>query len=269
MDSLFFYLSKIFWNIFSPDNIIVYAVCLSAILAWLERYHMLLKAAITFSGISVLFIAIFPVGDWLIFPLENRFESSDSLPKHVDGIIVLSGGVNARSTMLLGQVQVNEQADRDLAFMRLARIYPNARLVYSGGSSSLTHQEYKGADAAKKLFYELGMDVESIEFERHSRNTYESALLAKKMVDPKPGDKWLLVTSAYHIPRSVGIFCNVGWPVIPYPVDYKTGGESLLFSGISFSGNLQEFMLGLREWVGLLAYRVSGKISSVMPDDCN
>lgn len=267
MDSIFFYASKVLWEALKPDNVI--AILLVLVLIVKSSNWVDWKNYLKFSlAASLLIITIFPVGNWLTLPLEQRFGILAALPGKVDGIVVLSGGMNAKATALLDQVQVNEQADRDFAFIKLARQYPEARLVYSGGSSSLVHQQHKGADVASRFLTEMGLDTGRVIFERDSRNTYESAVLSKKLVNPQKGETWLLVTSAFHIPRSVGAFCQAGWPVIPYPVDFKSDGQWKLSFDPGFADNLQELTLAIKEWIGLLAYWSTGRIPALLPGGC-
>jgi len=266
---MFFSLSKLLWIVLAPGNFLVIStlVCVLAFRLGQKRFaKVLFYSLFTF----FLVIAFFPIGNWLMHPLEQRFEMNPKLPEQIDGIIVLSGAVVAKPTVMTGQIQVNEQADRELAFMKLARLYPNARLLYTGGSSSLSHQEFKGADAGKQLLSEQGIDLDRVIFERNSRNTAESALLSKKMVQPSMGENWVLVTTAWHMPRSVGTFCKAEWTVIPYPVDFRTSGsDSQSFSiSLGFAKHLVEFEVAVKEWLGLIAYWVTGRIPSILPDRC-
>jgi uncharacterized SAM-binding protein YcdF (DUF218 family) len=120
----------------------------------------------------------------------------------------------------------------------------------------------------KKLFKEMGLDTARITFERNSRNTFENAVLSKELVNPKSGDQWILITTAWHMPRSLGVFCKAGWPVIPYPVDHWTMPGNLLRVDLDLSGHLREFTFGMKEWLGLLVYYLSGKTTAVFPDAC-
>ena len=213
-------------------------------------------------------IALFPVGDWLLYPLERQFPLEPDLPQQVDGIIVLSGAVGAKATALTGQVQVNEQVDRELAFMKLARHYPDAQLLYTGGSSSLTHQQFKGADAGRQLLDEQGINLGRVVFERESRNTSESARLSKQKVLPETGENWVLITTAWHMPRSIGVFCKENWSVVPYPVDYRVVEPNLFSVDFEFAAHLVELEVAIKEWLGLLAYWSTGRITSLIPSRC-
>ena len=147
-------------------------------------------------------------------------------------------------------------------FVWLARVYPDAVLLYTGGSGSLLNQEKKPSIVARKFFSQLGLNPKRVRFESDSKNTLENALKSYELIKPTPGQKWILVTSAYHMPRSVGIFRKVGWNVIPYPVDFNTTKNFRINFDLRQIGR---FSQGLREWVGLVAYRMKGEMTKLFP----
>ena len=112
-----------------------------------------------------------------------------------------------------------------LAAAALARRFPNARVVFSGGSANLISNDAREADFAGAIFESLGVDKSRLIMERESRNTQENAEFSKALVKPKEGERWVLVTSAFHMPRSVGLFRKAGFAVEPYPVDWRVGGR--------------------------------------------
>ena len=263
---MFFSSSKLLWIFFKPGNLLLIIFLALTVMLWMDKKGV--RKYLYALAFLLFIIALFPMGGLLLHPLEQRYPINPVLPQQVDGIIVLSGAVGAKSTALTGQVQVNEQVDRELAFMKLARLYSNAKLLYVGGSSSLVHQEFKGSDAAKKLLAEQGIDLERVIFERNSRNTAESAVLSMELVQPNEIENWVLVTTAWHMPRSVGVFCKAGWSVIPYPVDYRTDNLSLWSIDFEFASHLIEFEVAVKEWLGLLAYWATDRIPSILPDRC-
>lgn len=214
----------------------------------------------------LLLLALFPVGALLLSPLETRFRANPDLPKKIDGVIVLGGPENARLSALWGQVELDDGAERFLAFMAMARRFPAAKLVFSGGSGGVRGQDQKVFEVAKTLFEQQGLDVSRFIFEMDSRNTYESATFSKNLAKPVFGEKWILITSAFHMPRSIGIFCKVGWPVVPYPVDHRTSGEDVFRIGFGLDG--PRLAIGLHEWVGLVAYYLTGKTTDLVPTGC-
>jgi uncharacterized SAM-binding protein YcdF (DUF218 family) len=150
--------------------------------------------------------------------------------------------------------------------VELARRYPNARLIYTGGSASFPQEGPAEAISARALWLSLGVPAERMMFEAKSRNTFENAVFTRDLVKPKPGETWLLVTSAWHMSRSVGIFRRTGFPVVPYPVAYRTFGDERDFQLSAPSlDKLTSLELGVREWIGLLAYWLSGKTNALFP----
>jgi len=267
METLFFWLSKLAWYLVAPDSVIVLLV----LAAWVFLVRGAIQWAKRTLGLVVaivLVLAALPVGEWVLYPLETRIPTNPRLPQRVDGIIVLGGPEDEVRTFLWGQVEVNDAAERFLASVALSRRHPQAKLVFTSGSGSLVDQSLKGADVARRLYQELGLDVSRIVFESESRNTAENVSRSKALVRPAPGESWVVVTSAFHMPRSVGIFCKEGWPVIPYPVDHRTlPGHAVRFGG-GLSGNLSSLSLGIKEWLGLTAYFLTGRTSALFPAGC-
>ena len=144
-------------------------------------------------------------------------------------------------------------------------MYPEARALFTGGSGTLFNQQYKEADIIDEFFAGLGYSGEKLLFENESRNTYENALFGKKLIQPKFGENWILITSAFHMPRSMGSFCRQGWPLIPYPVDHGSQKGNLLRVDFDFRGNLSGLSTAIHEWVGLLAYYLTDKTSRLFP----
>ena len=178
---------------------------------------------------SLLLLAICgfsPLGNWLLYPLESRFPAWDASRGAPDGIVVLGGSIDADISAAHGVAVVRGAADRIIAAAALAHRYPNARLIFTGGSSNLISNDAREADYAAEVFERLGVPKARLTMERRSRNTEENAEFTKAIAAPKPGERWLLVTSAYHMPRSVGLFRKAGFAVEPYPVDWRIGGKA-------------------------------------------
>lgn len=257
MDTLFFWISKLAWLFIAPDSLFVLLFVFGTLLLWKNKLKWS-KRIFTFLCAIVLFIGFFPIGDWILYPLESKYKVNPEL-KHVDGIIVLSGAINPERTRLWNQTVINDSSERLFAFIALSKKYPEARLVYTGGSGDITNQHDKHADVAARLFREQGLDTTKIAFESESRNTSESSILTKKIVNPQKDEKWVLITTAWHMPRSIGIFCKADWLVIPYPVDFRTKPDKLFRIEWSFSGHLSQLKIGIKEWLGVLVYSVTGK----------
>ena len=268
MDTFFFIASKIIWAVISPDSLIV-LLGLSAWLSLVFGWKALSRRLLACCALLLVFIGFFPSGEWLIAPLENRFITNAALPARVDGIIVLGGAISPRLSDTWQQSELNGGAERLTNFLYLANLYPSAQLVFTGGNGSVNEQEFKEAEIAQILFDQLGLAERAIIYESESRNTYENVINSKALLSPGADENWLLVTSAFHMPRSVGIFCQQQWLVQPYPVDHYSTTDDLLRIEFDFAGNLNTLRIALREWVGLLAYRITGKTDQLLPGHQN
>ena len=259
-----FILSKVIGPLATPSNLIALALLLGGLLAltpWRRLGHRLLGLGV----VAVLVVMVLPIGEWLTLPLEGRFAAPATLPERVDGIVVLGGGVTESLVPVLGGAQLNGAADRFAALVILARRYPAARIAYSGGNATLAGGA-READAVAALLAEMGIDTARIVFEREARTTYENAVFTRTLMTPQPGETWLLVTSAMHMPRAVGTFRRQGWAPIPLPVDFIADGKLRI---VGLAGSLGAALGGIdqaaHEWVGLAAYRLFGYSDSLFP----
>jgi uncharacterized SAM-binding protein YcdF (DUF218 family) len=207
-----------------------------------------------------------PLGNLLLYPLEQRFPPWDASRGAPDGIIVLGASIEADLSTAHGTPVVRSSPDRLIAAAALAHRYPKARVVFSGGSANLISNDAREADFAGAIFESLGIDKSRLIMERASRNTEENAQFSKALLAPREGERWLLVTSAFHMPRSVGLFRKAGFAVEPYPVDWRVGGRGDIFNftNVAIDG-LGRTDLAVREWMGLIAYRATGKIDVLLP----
>lgn len=257
---MLFVLSKILWALIRPDLLLPVINVIGLVLT-ASRWRRTGWWITTLSASLLLAVALLPTDDWLTAPLEDRFPPPYSMPARVDGIIALGGAINLERSVSHGIPSLNEEAERLTTFIELARLYPSAKLVFTSGSASLFGDHAKEADIAKTLFADLGMDTTKIIFERASRNTFENAVFSKRLAQPKPGETWLLITSAWHMPRAVGIFRQAGWPVVPWPVAYKTGGGY----DPGLINHLADVDRAVHEWVGLVVYRLLGRTDALFP----
>lgn len=258
-----FVLSKLLWPLATPSNWLAILIFLCAIGTWAGR-RRLAGVAATLAVLAYLpFIAV-PIGGWLAAPLENRFPSKD-LPETIEGVVVLGGSFNTSLSQDRGSPQVNEYSERIFELMALARRYPEARILFTGGEAAVNPIGSTEAEAARRLFARIGFDPARVTFEDRSRNTWENAFYSKQLADPKEGQTWLLVTSAEHMPRSIGCFRRAGFPVLPVPVDYHTRATRSEPLTVQFAANLKQFDAAVREWTGLLAYRLLGRTDAFFP----
>ncbi|MEM1388036.1 MAG: YdcF family protein [Pseudomonadota bacterium] len=252
MDTVFFIASKVFWAMVQPEAILCAIIIAAAVLLRTPWYRWGRRFALL-AALCVLALSFLPVWRPLLVPLENVYPANPDLPQSVAGIIVLGGAEVADMTSVWQQPAVNEAGERFLEAMALARRFPDAKLIFTGGSGAL-RPDRSGAEVAQQIFEAAGFTGERTVYERRSRNTDENARFLHDMIGAEPGP-WVLITSAFHIHRSVATFCAAGWrEIIPYPVDFRSGGRAQ-----GFATNLNYLGRASKEWIGLLAYRMTGR----------
>lgn len=248
-----------------PSFMVITLLLLGFILS-VTRFKKLSRATLTFSVFALLMISFSPLGYWLLVPLEERIAKPE-LPYDVHGIIILGGGFDGTVSTARDISEMNRSADRFIEGTILAKKFPDAKILYSGGSAAILTETKAGATIAESMFIDLGIDKSRLILESKSRNTYENALYSIETVSPKPWENWLLITSAFHMPRSLGIYRKVGWKnVIPWPVDYYTRGSEDYFKFSAFPNKtIGRTDLAAREWTGLIAYWFTGKTDALFP----
>jgi len=262
---MFFYLSKILGFFAIPSNLVIMVGLAGALLLRTRFSRAGCRMAVG-SLVVLAVIGLSPLGNALIIPLEQRFPKWDASRGAPDGIVVLGGALSPDISTARGEPILNEAAERMTAVVELARRYPKARILFSGGSGMLAYTEGTEAEFALMLFERLGIPRERVVAEDRSRNTVENARFSKALAQPKPGERWLLVTSAYHLPRAIGVFRHAGFPVEAYPVDWRTRGAADALRPFPTMGDgLRRTDTAMREWVGLLVYWVSGRSSELFP----
>jgi uncharacterized SAM-binding protein YcdF (DUF218 family) len=230
------------------------------------RFARVGRGLVSASIVLLLAFGLFPLGKLLIDPLENRFPPWDAGRGGPDGIVVLGGAIDPEVVAVHGASGLNEAAERITVIAELAHKYPSARILYSGGNGSLTPRGGSEAPIARALFETFDIPASRLILEDQSRNTAENATFSLRLAMPISGERWLLVTSAYHMPRAIGAFHTAGFLVEAYPVDYRTAGTADLWIPFdSMAAGLRRTDTATREWVGLLAYWLMGRSSELFP----
>jgi uncharacterized SAM-binding protein YcdF (DUF218 family) len=259
-----FGLSKVLGFFALPSNLLI-ALALAGILMMRTRFRRFGQGLLIGAVLLLAVVGIAPVGNALMLPLEERFPKWDSKRGAPHGIVVLGGAVSPDVSAARKDVSLNEAAERMTAVAKLARDYPSARIAFTGGSGRL-FQGASEADVVPALFESFGIPRDRVQLENRARNTAENAAFTKALVQPKPGERWLLVTSAHHMPRSVGIFRKAGFPVEAYPVDYRTRGAADLAGPFgSLAAGLARTDAAMHEWAGLVVYWLTGRTSELFP----
>lgn len=259
---MFFIISKIGWLLIQPLGLLAIALAILFFLA-LRRKATLSAALAGLSLLGLLAASQTNAGRLLLQPLENRYQRPETMPapNEVAGIIVLGGGFDGFVTVARGGFELGDSGDRFVEAVRLAGLYPQAPVVVSGGEAALIGHAEGDASIAPRFFAALGVNADRLILEDRSMNTYQNAVYTKAVLPSEAKGMWLLVTSAYHMPRSVGAFRKQEVPIIPWPVDYRTSGKEVLALGRNNpAAAMGELSDALREWLGILVYRATGRI---------
>jgi uncharacterized SAM-binding protein YcdF (DUF218 family) len=261
---MFFILSKTVAYLLLPSNLLILLALVGTVLL-ATRWSRVGLRMVVGAVVLLAVVGLFPVGTFLIHVLESRFPQWDAARGAPDGIVVLGGAIAPKVSSAIGEPVFNDAGSRIFGMAKLARAYPNARIVYSGGDSSLSGNGVRDSDFVHPALDSLGVPRERVQLETRSRNTAENAVFTKLLVDPKPGERWLLVTSAQHMPRAIGCFRKAGFSVEAYPVGWLTAGDLDLQWGRGMGLGLARLDAAAYEWIGLLAYRLSGRTAELFP----
>ncbi|WP_127471165.1 YdcF family protein [Thiomicrorhabdus aquaedulcis] len=264
LDSLFFIVSKLAWAFLSPGNLMVFAFALGTTLLVFNKLKAAKRVLMPSALISFMVMA-YPVSDFLMMPLESRFSTPNPMPPSIDGIIVLGGGEDLKRSLSWNVAELGLGGDRYIGAAKLAQLYPNAPVIFSGGSGSMALQNTQGEGAlANTLLTTIGVAQERLILESKSRNTFENFALLKPLL-PKLNGTYLLVTSAFHMPRAVGIARQQGVNVIAYPVDYHSNTRDYRTWDFDLYDHLKALEPAWKEWIGLTVYYATGKTNEWLP----
>jgi uncharacterized SAM-binding protein YcdF (DUF218 family) len=262
---MFFTVSKILGFFALPSNLFI-VIGLVGILLLFTRLTRLASWLIVTSLVLIAVAGLSPLGNVLILPLEQRFPPWDASHGAPDGIVVLGGAILPNVSAARGTVAFDQGAGRIIAAAELARRYATAKIIYSGGSNALIFAEATEAEFAVRQLEALGVAHDRIVAEEQSRNTIQNAAFSRLIANPRPGERWLLVTSAFHMPRAMAAFRAVHFPVEAYPVDWRTRGPIDAATPLaSLSDGLRRTDVAMHEWAGLLAYWLTGKTTVLFP----
>jgi uncharacterized SAM-binding protein YcdF (DUF218 family) len=264
---VFFFASKIFWMIASPINLLLLGALIGVLLCFGRRARLGRGLALT-AILILLAAATLPLGVLLVAPLEDRFPVPPPDLPAPEGIIILGGAINDPVSEARRETVFDEGGERVTEAVVLAKRYPQARVVYTGGSASFVPGTLSTeALQARKLMSQMGIAPERVAIEDKSRTTDENARLTAAIVHPRPGERWIIATSAFHMPRSMGVFAKAGFHPIAYPVAFRTQGRWPDDLGLRLDPvrNLRIFEIAVHEWIGLAAYWASGRIDHLFP----
>jgi uncharacterized SAM-binding protein YcdF (DUF218 family) len=267
---MFFYLAKALWFLLQPSTLIALLIGYGAILIW-TGWARWGRRFVTIGAILLLLAGLSPLGNALILPLEDRFPRPDlDQPPAPTGFIILGGAEDRLVGTARGAPTLNEAGERMVEAAILAKRFPEAKIAFSGGDAGILYKSDSESVGAQVLLTDLGIPRERLILEANARDTYENAAFLKqeltRLGELGPGKRWLLITSAYHMPRAMGAFREARFDVEPWPVDYRTRGSADLARPFDkVSEGLRRVDVASREWVGLLAYWLRGRSDALFP----
>jgi len=253
-------LSRSLGALASPAALLGFSI-LVEVFATLIGYHGLAMACLTVSAAVVVLFGVLPTANWLAFPLEARFAANPTLPDRVAGIVALGGMERLAQSAYWGRPTLNDPGPI-ATLVALARRYPEAQLVFTGGGGNTRISE---AAVARDFIDEIGAGDRSVTYEDRSRNTLENARLTHDLVRPKSDELWILVAQAAGMPRAMGVFRKAGWNVIACPAGYLSHDGSDGFLSLDLLDGLTVASVALHEWIGLIVYWAMGYTDEIFP----
>jgi uncharacterized SAM-binding protein YcdF (DUF218 family) len=266
---IFFWVSKLFWMAAAPGNLLLLCLAFGAFLTlcagWKRRLGRFMVTSSVLVGVVIMCV---PFGYWGLALLEQRIPQPKTFPADIAGIIVLGGSESEHVAAARGAEYTNfGTMNRLLIFKQLADRYPQATLLYSGGTSRPgIPGTMRQADIARSVLEIMMGNQRPVLYERESRTTFENAYNSSQLVGEKRQQPWILVTSAWHLPRALGTFRQQGWTIIPMPVDYMTEGVFKPLFHIDFMRNITMLTILLREICGMVGYYLGGKSDALFPE---
>jgi uncharacterized SAM-binding protein YcdF (DUF218 family) len=256
---VFFYLSKYLFALVQPS-----LVCLGLLAAGLIFGRKRLAVA---GFVALLVIGFSPLGYMMLLPLENRFPRPTlEQVTNVSGIIILGGFEDTYGTQARGVLTFVDAAERLTEGVLLAHRLPHTRVVFTGGAASVIEASPSAAAAVADFIVGTGIAADRVVLESASRNTRENAVMTHNIVKPKPGERWLLVTSAFHMPRAMGVFRAAGFDVMAWPVGYRSTGISDIARITAHLGEGTRYVdTSAKELIGLMVYRLRGWTAALWP----
>jgi uncharacterized SAM-binding protein YcdF (DUF218 family) len=261
---MYFIVSKTLLFFTLPSNLLILLAIAGTVMLFTKRVRTG-RALLLVSMLAIVVFGLSPLSRVVFHVLESRFPPWNASGSPPTGFIILGGTIGPDISAARKDVSLTDAAERLTVAAELARRYPSARIVYTGGNGSLFGGSLEATYAAQ-LLASFGIPPQRIETEARSRNTLENAIYTKAMVAPKPGERWVMITSAFHMARAMAAFRGAGFDVEALPVDWQTGdGSDLLWPFRSFVGGLGLADTVAREFLGLLSYRMTGRSHELFP----
>ena len=261
---MFFFLSKFLWYFINPLNLFFILFATGSLFLF-SRFFRIGRILLVSLLIITSLISVFSVGDWMLWKLENRFLSPNQLPVRLDGVVVAGGILDPYLSSKRERPIIGGAIERLTVAAKLAKKYPEAKILFSGGSGDLLRKSFKEAHYVLPILAQLGVSPERVLIEDQARNTYENSVFSKEIAKPEKGESWLLITSAFHMPRAIGTFRKAGWEIFAFPVDYNTSPVFEWNPTLNVGASLTKFSVAFHECLGLLVYWMTGKSNFLFP----
>lgn len=262
------FISKLVWFFTQPSSLIVMALLAGLFLSTRTKFTAAGRRLTWLGIIGLLVGGLSPLANIVMFPLEDRFAVPPlkAGSRTFSGIIVLGGAESPDISAARGQLALNEAAERITEGARLAHLLTSPRLVFTGSAAGFIFEGSSAAEAVGNYWRSIGISGSRIILESKSKTTWENAVLTHQMLKPTAGQRFLLVTTAHHMPRAMGAFRRAGFDVVAYPVDFRTTGPAHAFRFFdSIPSGLRRLDDAAREWAGLVAYRVTDRSAALLP----
>lgn len=255
---MFFVLSKTLSYLTQPFVV----VCLLLVASFFVRRPKLKKRLATSSFV-------------LLFALSNDFLANEivlwwevpptpykQIAKRYDFGIVLTG-IGGTDNGPEDRVYFGRGAERVTHTLQLYKLGIIQKIVISGGSGKLAEVSRQEADYLADAFRLMGVPDSAMAIENISRNTHESAVEVIKMLGPTTSsEKCILITSSYHLRRSYACFAHEGWNIDTFSTDFISHKRRFSFDVLLIPkiDAINNWTILVREWVGMLAYKMAGYI---------
>lgn len=260
-----FLFSKVFWIVAQPLSLAFLAGLVGTACIAVRRP----LASLLFLGaaLTILFVTLYTsAGTVALQRLEAHVPRPEQDPAQVQCMVVLGGAFETEVTTIRGGTDLNQAADRFVEALRLALKFPQSRILVSGGDGSLSGTYEGDAAAARRFFSRFGISESRLVSETSSRTTFENVVNSSQLLADPALQRCLLITSAFHMPRALALFRKAGIELTPWPTDYRTSGSATLWFDLTQPTlNAQQTATAMREWIGLLAYYLTGRTTSVLP----
>jgi uncharacterized SAM-binding protein YcdF (DUF218 family) len=257
--AMFFALSKSFSFLEQPLNWAFTLIMLATLLAY-SRHVTLARRLYMASAMIILVTGIVVLPELLLQRLEDLHPREAIDVSSCEGVIVLGGAFDTGLRPLeRNQILLSGSSERVTTAVALARDHPQLKILHTGYSGKLDDRGWSEADMASRFFAEQGLAPGRVLYENRSRDTYENAMFSRQVEGVDAMKRWLMITSARHMPRAMAVFRKAGWNVVAWPVDYVTG-VSIDYLGFSILGGAGRWQMVLHELLGLALYRAAGRL---------